>query len=315
MEGKGSGLMPDAVEVHAAERRFGTVQALQHASFSLEPGTWTGLVGPNGAGKTTLMRALCGLERLDGGTIRVLGGEARASLSASDRQQVGLVPQEIALYPLLTPRENLQIFGRLNGLRGRLLTDRVDWALAWTGLEVRADDRVHTLSGGMKRCLNIACTVLHRPRIVLLDEPTVGVDVAGRERIRAMLRNLRADGAALLQSSHQLDELQAVCDRILILYRGRLLASLRADALALAGLGGARTAHVTLDRDASSLDLGDDFQVRGRVVEGTVHDVSRDLTILLRRLAERGYGVHTVRVEAPRLEEIFDRLTGWRQRA
>ncbi len=299
-----------SLRVQGARRHFGATHALEHVSFELQPGEWVGLVGSNGAGKTTLIRAVAGLETLDAGAIEFpAGGEGGAP-------HVGVVPQEIALYPLLTPRENLQIFGRLNGLKGATLRERVDWALAFTGLEDRADDRVGEFSGGMKRRLNIACSVLHRPGVVLLDEPTVGVDPPGRERIWRMLRSLCAEGAALIQSTHQLDEVQAVCDRILLMNAGRLVASVRAEGFAHGALGGARRLRLVLDRELDGqCDLGPGCRVEGRVVEGMMEDVSRELPALLARLAQCEVGVQDVRVESPRLEDVFAELTGWRRPA
>lgn len=302
--------MAPSLRVQGARRHFGAAHALEHVTFDLQSGEWVGLVGSNGAGKTTLIRAIAGLETLDGGEIEF------PALEDGGTPHVGVVPQEIALYPLLTPRENLQIFGRLNGLEKDVLRERVTWALGFTGLEDRADDRVGDFSGGMKRRLNIACSVLHRPRVVLLDEPTVGVDPPGRERIWRMLRSLCDEGAALIQSTHQLDEVQAVCDRILLMNSGRLVASVRAEGFAQGGLGGARRLRLVLDRELrGECDLGPGCRVEGRVVEGMMQDVSRELPALLARLAKFDIGVQDVRIESPRLEDVFAELTGWKRRA
>ena len=140
------------------------------------------------------------------------------------RRHLGWVPQDLALYPALTVRENLQVFGRLHGVARADLPERVEWALDWTGLRDRSRRPVSSLSGGMRRRLNIACGVLHRPAVVLLDEPTVGVDPHARARIWKLLESLREDGAALLQSSHQLEEIQSRCDRIVVVHRGTVVA-------------------------------------------------------------------------------------------
>jgi len=188
------------------------VKALDGVSLELREGELLGLLGPNGAGKTTLVRAIAGRVRLDAGTITI------------DSGALGVVPQEIALYPALTARENLEAFGELNGLRGPTLRERVGWALEWTALAERTKDPVRTFSGGMRRRLNIACGILHRPRVILLDEPTVGVDPQSRERIHDMLDALRADGHTLLLTTHQLDEAEARCSRIVIVDHGRVIA-------------------------------------------------------------------------------------------
>ena len=156
-----------------ATKSFGKVKALDRASFELRQGELLALLGPNGAGKTTLIRAIAGRVRLDAGEIRLFDRpvDGRRTPSA-----LGIVPQEIALYPLLTARENLQAFGELQGLSGASLQKQIDGALETTGLGDRSNDAVKQYSGGMKRRLNIACGIVHRPRVVLLDEPTVGVD-------------------------------------------------------------------------------------------------------------------------------------------
>src|SRR5262249_47383676 len=194
-----------------ARKSFGTTAALQGASLALGPGELLGLLGPNGAGKTTLVRAAAGRVRLDSGSVELLGRPLRPG---SPRPQLGVVPQEIALYGALSARENLEVFGRLQGLQGRALAERVAWALGWTALDARAGEPVKRFSGGMRRRLNIACGVLHEPRVLLLDEPTVGVDPQSRERIYEMLAGLRKGGTSLLLTTPQLEEAHATCDRI-----------------------------------------------------------------------------------------------------
>ena len=174
------------------------------------------------AGKTTLVRALAGRVSLDGGRARLFGTELERAAPASEaRRRMGIVPQEIAVYPTLTARENLEVFGALHGLRAHELRERVDWALEWTGLTDRSSERSETYSGGMKRRLNLACSVLHRPELLLLDEPTAGVDPQSRQRIWEMLDQLRRSGTTLVLTTHQLDEAQQVCRRIVIIDHGR----------------------------------------------------------------------------------------------
>src|SRR5688500_11067526 len=170
----------NVLQVSNARKTFGATTALSGASFELREGELLALLGPNGAGKTTLIRAIAGRVRLDSGQIRVFG---RATGRGRTPPELGIVPQEIALYPLMTARENLGAFGRLYGLSGAGLARQIDWALSTTALADRADEPVRAFSGGMRRRLNIACGVLHQPRIVLLDEPTAGVDPQSRERI------------------------------------------------------------------------------------------------------------------------------------
>src|SRR6478609_11351986 len=194
---------PDVLTVSGARKRFGNVTALDGAALSLREGELLALLGPNGAGKTTLIRAISGRVQLDGGEVRLFG---KVLSGRKTPPELGIVPQELAIYPSLTARENLAAFGRLQGLSKRDVAAQVAWALKATALEDRADEPIKSFSGGMKRRLNIACGVVHRPRVVLLDEPTVGVDPQSRERIYDVLDDLRATGVSLLLTTHHLEE-------------------------------------------------------------------------------------------------------------
>jgi ABC-2 type transport system ATP-binding protein len=208
--------------VSNATKSFGQIKALDGASFALGEGELLALLGPNGAGKTTLIRAITGRVRLDGGEVRLFG---RVLTGGHTPEELGVVPQEVALYPLLTARENLQAFGRLQGLSGRVLGQQVDWVLERTGLTDRAAEPIKQFSGGMRRRLNIACGIVHRPRVVLLDEPTVGVDPQSRDHIYDVLAELRSDGVSLLLTTHHLEEAEARCSRTVIIDHGKVIAS------------------------------------------------------------------------------------------
>src|SRR5512141_170840 len=210
------------LSVTDAMKRFGHVVALDGANLELRDGELLALLGPNGAGKTTLIRAIAGRVRLDGGEIRLFD---RALDGRYTPPELGIVPQEVAIYPLLTARENLQVFGSLHGLAGAALAQQVDWALERTGLADRARESVKQFSGGMRRRLNIACGILHRPRIVLLDEPTVGVDPQSRDRIYDVLADLARSGVSLLLTTHHLEEAEARCSRTVIIDHGKVIAS------------------------------------------------------------------------------------------
>jgi ABC-2 type transport system ATP-binding protein len=299
--------LPAILEVRGACKRFGGAVALDDVALDVQRGEWVGLLGPNGAGKTTLVRAIAGRIRLDAGTIMLDG-------NPSDRtgfgRRVGLAPQENALYPFLTARENLEIFGRLYGLRGSELQERVAWALGWTGLADRAGDRTGGFSGGMKRRLNLACAVLHRPALVLLDEPTTGVDPQSRERIFAMLAELQHAGTALLHTTHQLGEAQRVCERVVIIDRGRVVAAGAPHELVERTLGHAQEIVVTLDRPPVAASLPPGVDAQGRTLRARVDDLTVDLATLLARLRDAGYGVDDVRVVRPDLHAVFLHLTG-----
>ena len=296
-----------ALRVVAAEKRFGAVRALDGLSFEVGRREWVGLLGPNGAGKSTLMRSIVGLTELDAGRVEMANG--------SGQESVGFVPQEIALYPLLSAEENLRIFGRLHGLGRRALGPRVQWALEWTGLGDRAREPIVGFSGGMQRRLNIACGVLHEPKLVLLDEPTVGVDPQGRQRIWGMLEELRRGGATLVHSSHELHEVESTCDRVLIVDRGQLVASGTVDELVTKTLGAGAELRLTLDREAREgpvfrrfRDAG--FEITNATLRGELADVASNLPPILDQLRTAGYGVVGVHVERPDLAAVFTRLTG-----
>jgi ABC-2 type transport system ATP-binding protein len=295
-----------ALRVRDVVKRFGGSTALDRASLDLRRGERLALLGPNGAGKTTLVRCICGRAVPDAGEIEMLGERLPAT---GGRQRLGFVPQEVALYPDLTARENLEAFGRFHGLRGGELREAVEWALAWTGLADRARQLTKTFSGGMRRRVNIACGVLHRPLVLLLDEPTVGVDPQSRERIFAMLDELRDHGTSILLTTHQLDEAEQRCDRVVIIDRGRVIAMGTLSELIEATVGPKR--RVTL-RLASPGPVPAGFRAGAgpRELVAEVGDVALELAILLERVRDAGGEVTDVEVRAPSLHAVFIHLTG-----
>jgi ABC-2 type transport system ATP-binding protein len=217
---------------------YGERVAVDGISFELRQGEVFGLLGPNGAGKTTAISCLCGLLRPAAGMLSLRGAPFAPQERAADRARLGYVPQEIALYDGLTARENLRLFARLQGARDPAAAAEAGLALA--GLEARGGDRVETFSGGMKRRLNLAAGFLHEPDLALLDEPTVGVDPQSRAHLFAAIEKLKAAGRALLYTSHSMDEVQRLCDRIAIMDSGRIVAcGTAAELAAVAGTPGA----------------------------------------------------------------------------
>jgi ABC-2 type transport system ATP-binding protein len=202
-------------------KRYGAITALDGVTLDIEPGEFFGLLGPNGAGKSTIMALLAGLRAPDGGAVRV-GGRPAGDPQA--RAELGLVPQGLALYPDLTAAENLEVFGGLFGLRGPALQGRVAELLAMVQLADRRNERVQTFSGGMKRRLNLAAAVVHRPRVLLCDEPTVGVDPQSRNAVFELLQRLNREGVTIVYSTHYMEEAARLCSRIGIIDHGRILA-------------------------------------------------------------------------------------------
>jgi ABC-2 type transport system ATP-binding protein len=295
-----------ALRVRDVVKRFGGTVALDRAGLELRRGERLALLGPNGAGKTTLVRCICGRAVPDAGRMEMLD---QLLPPTGGRQRLGFVPQEIALYADLTARENLEAFGRFHRLRGQELRRAVEWALAWTGLSDRARDLTKTFSGGMRRRINIACGVLHRPLVLLLDEPTVGVDPQSRERIFAMLDELRDQGTSILLTTHQLDEAEQRCDRIVIIDHGRVIAGGTLSELVEATVGSKR--RVTL-RLAAPGPRPEGFRAGSdpRDLVAEVGDVALELPALLERVREAGGEVSDVEVRAPSLHSVFIHLTG-----
>ena len=298
-----------------ARKRFGPVVALDGASFELHAGELLALLGPNGAGKTTLIRAIAGRVRLDGGEVRVFG---RALDGRHTPPELGIVPQDVAIYPLLTARENLHAFGSLHGLSGAALAKQIDWALDRTGLADRAGESVRQFSGGMRRRLNIACGILHRPRIVLLDEPTVGVDPQSRDRIYDVLAELSRSGVSLLLTTHHLEEAEARCSRTVIIDHGKVIATGTLPQLVDSTVGRYRLVTLKLDAPldgkASLLMSGThDISVDEadtRIVRARMRDVASDLQPLLEQIRAAGRAIDDVEVRGPSLQSVFIHLTG-----
>ncbi len=204
-------------------KAFGSLVAVNDVSFSIEPGQLLGLLGPNGAGKTTTVSMLTGLVAPDRGEVVIAGRRLEGDVDPAKRR-IGLVPQDLALYDELSARDNLRFFGALYGLSGAALAAAIDRALTLVELADRAGDRVKTFSGGMKRRLNLAAGLLHDPDIVLLDEPTVGVDPQSRNAIFDNLETLKRRGKALLYTTHYMEEAERLADRIVVIDHGSVIA-------------------------------------------------------------------------------------------
>jgi ABC-2 type transport system ATP-binding protein len=301
------------IAVDGLSKRFGDIVAVDGVGFEVGRGEMFGLLGPNGAGKTTTINILCGLLRADSGTVRLDG---RTDPTRPDvRASLGVVPQSLALYDELTAQGNLELFGRINGLTGRGLKDRVAACLDLAGLTQRRKDRVGTFSGGMKRRLNLVTSLLHEPLILLLDEPTVGVDPQSRNLIFDTIEKLRSDGRTILYTTHYMEEAQRLCDRVAILDRGRVLVMDTVENL-IAAHGG--PSHI----DAESLQsLANVEELAGRagctatqVNENMIRFRTAEPMRALAALNESGVRFRTLRVETANLEDVFLNLTGRRLR-
>jgi ABC-2 type transport system ATP-binding protein len=271
-----------------------------------------GLLGPNGAGKTTLLSILSCLTEPTSGEVRLEGKPVRSDDRAV-RHIIGIVPQELAVYEQLTARENLHFFGELYGVGGGELRDRSEQLLVAVGLEQRAGQRVATFSGGMKRRLNLACALVHSPRLLLLDEPTVGVDPQSRNRIFEEVRRLNKQGLTVVYTSHYMEEVEALCPRIGIMDHGRLLACDTLPRLLqfLQGLIRFRVpgSIAALERRLKELS-GCTYTRRDDDLELECDDVKGTLLRLLVLLNEHGLELAHLESHEPNLERVFLHLTG-----
>ena len=210
------------LNVSHLSKSYGNLQAVDDVSFLLEAGQTLGLIGPNGAGKSSIVGMLCGLVRPDGGTVQI-AGEVVGSGRNDVKRKIGLVPQDLALYEDLSARDNLRLFAGLYGLNGARNKARCDEVLELVKLSERAGDKPQTFSGGMKRRLNIAAALMHDPQLLILDEPTVGVDPQSRNAIFDTLERLKQSGCSLIYTSHYMEEVERLADHIVVIDHGRVL--------------------------------------------------------------------------------------------
>ena len=296
-------------------RRFGDRVAVDDVSFHIAPGEAYGLLGPNGAGKTTTIRLVCGLLTPDGGSVEVTGIPVSTGATRV-KARIGYVPQDVSLYPDLTARENLAFFGRLYRLAGATLRARVDEVLDLVDLRDRGDDRVESYSGGMRRRLNIGASLLHRPELLVLDEPTVGVDPQSRHAIMESIRALGSSGLAVLYTTHYMEEAERLCDRVGIIDRGRLVAEgTRRELVARVGerdriLLSASGSLGTFAETCRAMDGIDSVDVSDSTVELLAREGRLRLPTVLAAASSSGASVRSVEVVEPDLEAVFLHLTG-----
>ena len=303
-------------------KKYGDLTAVDLLSFDVEAGEAFGLLGPNGAGKSTTMMMICGLLAADYGEVR-LEGRRLDRTHPESRQRMGVVPQDLAIYPDLTARENLMFFGSLYHLSGSKLRRKVDEVLEQVGLTARADDFTETFSGGMKRRLNFASAVMHEPVLLILDEPTVGVDPQSRAHLIDCIRSLQQSGTAIIYASHYMEEVQVVCTRAAIIDHGKLLACDTIPQL-LKQIPFEVELRLGQSRVPESLSLGTSARIEldgdEAVVRFSTQDQScelalnRDVTNILTTLERHSINVRSIRTHEPNLERLFLRLTGHRLR-
>ena len=302
--------------VRGLSKRFGERVAVDELSLEIAAGEVYGLLGPNGAGKTTSIQMLSGVLSRDAGRVTIDGSDLDEGPPA--RIKLGLVPQDITLYLDLSARENLIFWGRLYGLTGDALGNAVEARLDEVGLRDRGDDRVETFSGGMKRRLNLAVGLVHEPKLLVLDEPTVGVDPQSRGAIFDLVEHHRARGMAMLYTTHYMEEADRLCDRIGILDDGRLIAEGTRDEL-VAKVGGETRVTLDLRQPAIALRACDPIAALDGVTRAVVNeaelvafvdDATRRLPEIWSTLARADAPVEAMSLRAPDLHDVFLGLTG-----
>lgn len=289
------------VQAKNLRKSYGSLVAVEDVSFNIEKGEVFGLLGPNGAGKSTTIAMLVGALRPDTGSVSI--GDWGSPNTVAVRRHVGVAPQALAVYEALSARENLEFFGRIYGIEGARLKDRVAWCLDFAGLTDRANDLVKTFSGGMKRRVNMATALIHEPSIVFFDEPTVGVDPQSRNYIFDSIENLKASGVTILYTTHYMEEAQRLCDRVAIIDHGKILAMDSVDRL-IAEFGGVSVLTADLIEAPAAVPAGavlDDLELRMETREPL-----KDLA----SLSDQGVKFATLKIEKPDLESVFLSLTG-----
>lgn len=300
-------------------KRFDTTLAVDNMSLKIEKGEIFGLLGPNGAGKSTAIKMIMGLLKPNSGEITVAGMNVGKN-SLEVKKKLGLVPQELAIFDSLSGRENVSFFGRLYGLRGKKLKERCDEAIEFTGLTEKQKEAPRKYSGGMKRRLNIACAIVHQPDIIIMDEPTVGIDPQSRNHILDSVKELNKRGSTIIYTSHYMEEVELICDRVAILDQGKLIAcgdknslkkQIDAEEKIIIEATGIRFNPV---EDIKKLNGVTGVIVNGDTIEISTKNTQNNLQDILFILARDNVRIHGVKVEELDLENVFLTLTGKRLR-
>ena len=313
MEMKWSDFM--IVEIKNLVKRYGDFLAVDNVSFSIKEGEILGLLGPNGAGKSTTINMLTGLIPVGSGQIKILNKDIK-KYEMEVKREIGIVPQDIALYDDLTAEENLRYFARLYGIRGKLLSERVDEALQFTGLLDKRKDYPKKFSGGMKRRLNIACAIAHHPKLVVMDEPTVGIDPQSRNHIMSSIKKLRDMGTTIIYTSHYMEEVEELCENIVILDHGRVIAKGSKDELKSLV---SEDERVNIEVTSVNYTIVDCIKRIQDVKECSIHGnkisviskkKSKNLSRIIECISNSDSEVVSFVSEKPTLESVFLTLTG-----
>ncbi|MDQ6597327.1 ABC transporter ATP-binding protein [Bacillus salipaludis] len=301
--------MERSLTVNNLAKRYGAKTALDNVSFQVKEGSCFGLLGPNGAGKSTTMKIITGIIDADSGEVDVFGQDIRKSADQI-RRLIGYVPQEITLYDKISAYNNLIFFGEMYGVKGRLLKERIKEVLEQVGLSERVNDPIHTYSGGMKRRINIAAAMLHKPKLIILDEPTVGIDPQSRNHIFEIIKNLRSEGVTIIYSTHYMEEVESLCDDIAIIDHGKVIVQGNLDDLLR--LYATKAIYLELENQSHPPVIPGINKVsehkKGWLLE--TDEVLPSMEHTIQAVTETGTKVKALEMMKPSLESVFLSLTG-----
>jgi len=303
------------VKVEGLTKRFGDIIALDNVNLEIEEGEIYGLLGPNGAGKTTAINIICGLLNVDKGRVYVFEKEIRQAADYIKRN-IGIVPQDIAIYGDLSAYENVRFFASLYGLKGKELKESVEMALKFVGLIDKAKEMPNRFSGGMKRRLNVACAIAHKPKLIIMDEPTVGIDPQSRNHILESVKKLNKMGSTIIYTSHYMEEVEAICTKISIMDHGKIIAEGTKEEL-ISMVTDTNTTFITVG-SVVGLDEEKLKEITGvkavEINENVVKIISsRDvcnLDKMIQYFTSRDIPIKNIKSEVPDLETVFLTLTG-----
>ncbi|MDF2671100.1 MAG: transporter ATP-binding protein [Paenibacillus sp.] len=303
------------LEIKQLTKKYDDYIAVDQLSLRVQEGEILGLLGPNGAGKSTTIQLIVSLLRKTSGEIKLFGKELERHRSFA-KKHVGIVPQELAIYEDMTAYENVHFFGGLYGLRGAELMQNAEEALAFVGLRDRRNSYPSTFSGGMKRRLNIACAIVHKPKLIIMDEPTVGIDPQSRNYILASVRNLNEAGSTIIYTSHYMEEVEQICSRIVIMDHGKMVAEGTKEQLKAIIMN---TKDIWIEvQSTESLDTSRLKEIQGvNSVEAIDHmvKINTELAVnnhnkVIQQLISQQIEIRSVRIDEPNLETVFLTLTG-----
>ncbi len=301
--------MKNVLEIRGLTKQYGEKKAIDQISIAVKEGSCFGLLGPNGAGKSTTMKIIAGIIDANAGDVHVLGRDVVKDRNGL-QMQIGYVPQEITLYDQLSAQDNLQFFGEMYGLRGKELAKRITEVLEDVGLADRAKDAVRTFSGGMKRRINIAAALLHRPKLLILDEPTVGIDPQSRNHIFEMIRRLNGEGVTIMYSTHYMEEVETLCDELAIIDHGKVIVQGPLDSLLDQYASPAIYLEVENQDQLPQFDSIKAVEQEGRGYVIETDDLLDTIAEITEQLKQNSSKVKALEITRPTLEKVFLSLTG-----